>query len=78
MLKLQSEHDFVLDSATNKVQRGITKKIHNQELWFLHSACRHMVLNICMKFHEDILKGLIEQKQFCHRNYYLPSSKGHN
>ena len=28
-----------------------------QELWFLHYACRLMLVNICMKFHEDILNG---------------------
>ena len=80
ILKLQSKHDFVLETATYKVQRGITKKIHKQELWFLHSACRHMVLNICMKFHEDILEGfnIIQRTQFCHRNCYLQSSKGQN
>ena len=39
-----------------------------------------MLVNIFMKFHEDILNGLevIEQTQFCHRNCYLQSSKGHN
>ena len=80
VLKLQSGHDFVLETATYKVQRGITKKIHKQELWFLHCACRHMMLNICMKFHEDILKGfkVKELTRFCHRNCYLQSSKVHN
>ena len=28
-----------------------------QELWFLRSAHRPMLVNIFMKFHEDILKG---------------------
>ena len=39
-----------------------------------------MVLNICMKFHEDIFKGfkVIEQTQFCHRNCYIQSSKVYN
>ena len=32
VLKLQSRHEFVLETATYKVQRGITKKIHKQEL----------------------------------------------
>ena len=33
-----------------------------------------------MKFHEDILNGLkvLERTQFCRRNCYLQSSKGHN
>ena len=39
-----------------------------------------MLVNISMKFHEDILNDLkvIEQTQFCHRNCYLQNSKGHN
>ena len=39
-----------------------------------------MLVNISVKVHEDILNGLkvIERTQFCHRNYYLRSSKGHN
>ena len=50
------------------------------ELWFLHSVCHHMVLNISVKFHEDVLNGfkVIEWTLFCHRNCYLQSSKGHN
>ena len=43
---------FLTATAVYKVQRGITK-IHNQELWFLHLACRRTEINICMKFHED-------------------------
>ena len=39
-----------------------------------------MLVNISMKFHEDTLNDLkvIERAQFCHRNCYLQSSKGHN
>ena len=39
-----------------------------------------MLVNISMKFHEDILNGLkvIELTQFCYRNWYLQSSKRHN
>ena len=39
-----------------------------------------MLVNISMKFHEDILNGfkVIERTQFCHRNCYLRCSKGHN
>ena len=79
IFKLQSGHNFVLETA-NYVQRGITKKIHKQESWFLLTTCRHMVLNISIKFHQDILKGfkVIERTRFCHRNCYLKSSKGHN
>ena len=74
----EQTHFFV--ECNYKVKRGITKKIHKQELWFLHSACRLLVFNICMKFHEDILKSfkVIERTRFCHRNCYLQSSKGYN
>ena len=55
-------HDFVRD----KVQRVITKKIYMQELPFLHSAHRLMLIDICMKFHEDSLRGfqVVERTQF--------------
>ena len=55
VLKLQSGRDFVLKTATYKVQRGITQKVSKQELWFLCSAHRLMLVNICMKFHEGTL-----------------------
>ena len=39
-----------------------------------------MLVNICMKFHEDALNGfkVAERTRFCLRNCYLQSSKGHN
>ena len=39
-----------------------------------------MLVNICMKFHEDILNGfkVTERTRFCLRNCYLQSSKWHN
>ena len=57
VLKLYSRHDFVTETATYKVQRDITKKVSIQELRFLHSARRLILVNICMKFHEDILSS---------------------
>ena len=58
-----SSSDMIL--SQNKVQRGITKRIHLQELWSLCSAHHLMMLNTkkCMKFYEHILKGFkaIEQ-----------------
>ena len=64
-------------TASYKVQRGITKKIHNQELWMLCSAHRLMMLNTCMKFYKHILNGfkVIERTWFSHRNCYLQSLK---
>ena len=77
--KVTEQTRFCLRTATYKIQRALLK-IHKQVLWFVHSACRHMVLNICMKFLEDILKGfiVIVRTRFCHRNCYFQSSKGHN
>ena len=48
--------------------------------WFLPSTRRLMLVNISMKFHEDILNGfqVTERTRFCHWNCYLQSSKGHN
>ena len=39
-----------------------------------------MLVNICMKFHEDTLNGfkVTEQTRFYLRNCYLHSSKGNN
>ena len=55
VFKLQSGHDVVPETATYKVQRGITQKIYIKELWFLRSAYRLILVNISMTFHEDIL-----------------------
>ena len=57
VFKLQVGHDFVTETATYKVQRDITQTIYIQELWFLRSAHCLMLVNISMKFHEDILNG---------------------
>ena len=40
-----------------------------QELWFLHSACHLMLIDIYMKFREDSLNGfqVIERTGFCDR-----------
>ena len=35
----------------------MTSKLYKQELWFLCSARRLMILIICMKFQEDIFNG---------------------
>ena len=53
--------------GTAKLQRDVTQKIHIQELWFLHSACHLLVLNIGMKFYEYILISSkdIERTRFC-------------
>ena len=47
-----------------------------QELWFLRSARRLMLINIYMKFREDSLNGfqVLEQRGLCNGQ----SSKGNN
>ena len=37
--------------------KGHNSKIYIQDLWFLRSAHRLMLVNISMTFHEDILNG---------------------
>ena len=56
-LKIIERTNFVTETATCKVQRGITKKIYIQELWFWQSAHCLLLVNISMTFHEDILNG---------------------
>ena len=65
--KLQSGHDFVTETAIYKVQRDITQNIYIQEIWFLRSAQRPMLVNISLTFHKDIFNGLqvTERARFC-------------
>ena len=50
-----------------------------QELWFFHSACSLMLVDICMKFHDASLYGLkvIERTQW-RQDFEGQSSKGNN
>ena len=48
VLKLWSGHKIV------NTQRAITPKVGKSELWFLCSARRLMVFNVCVKFHENM------------------------
>ena len=41
---------------TDKVPKAITHKALMQELQFLNSACHLILVDICMKIHEDRLK----------------------
>ena len=47
----------MMEMAIFNIQRAITLKVRKQELWFMCSACRLMVLNICVKFHENMSSG---------------------
>ena len=42
---------------TDKVPKAITQKALMQELHFLNSACHLILVDICMKIHEDSLKA---------------------
>ena len=42
---------------TDKVPNAITQKALMQELQFLNSACHLILVDICMKIHEDSLKA---------------------
>ena len=46
-----------------------SKNINARRLWFLPSARRLMLIDICMKFREDSLNGfqVIERTRFCDR-----------
>ena len=48
------------------VQRAITPKVCKPKLWFLCYACHLMVVNISVKFRENILNGKILKLQGSH------------
>ena len=54
VLMLKSGQEYMLEMAIFNVQRAINPKVCNQELRFLCSARRLIVLNTCMKFHENL------------------------
>ena len=52
---------------TDKIPRKIIQKVKMQELWFLRSARRLMLIDIYMKFLENILDRfqVIGRTRFC-------------
>ena len=60
------------------VQRAIHRKVCNPELRFLCSARRLIMLNICVKFHENILNGfeVTERTRVCGKNCHFSMFKG--
>ena len=54
---------FIVEMAIFNIQRAITLKVGKQELWFMCSACRLMVFNICVKFHEYMSRGFKVMKR---------------
>ena len=53
---------------TDKVPKAITQKALKQELQFLNSACHLILVDICMKIHEDSLKAfqVVERTRLRH------------
>ena len=49
VLNLWSGHETIVNT-----QRAITPKVGKPELRFMCSACRLMVFNVCVKFHENM------------------------
>ena len=48
----------MVEMAIFNVQRAITQELGKPKLWFMHSACRLIVLYSCVKFPENISKGI--------------------
>ena len=62
------------------VQSTIINKVCKPELWFLYSAHSIIVLNFCMKFHENISHDFsdIERTHVYGGNGHFQYSKGNN
>ena len=52
VLNLLSGHKTIVNT-----RRAISPKVGKPELWFMCSACRLMVFNVCVKFHENMSRG---------------------
>ena len=64
----------------NDIQRAVTPKTGDSELWCLCFAHHIMVIYICIKFQENISNSfqVTEWTQIYYRNHYFQSSKGYN
>ena len=49
----ETGHDSITKSTIFSFKGAITQKLGNPDLQFLHLACLLMLVNICVKFHED-------------------------
>ena len=47
-----------MEMTVFNVQRTITPKVGNSELWFMCSACCLIMLYICVKFRENTTNGI--------------------
>ena len=68
----------MVEMAIFNVQRPIHRKVCNPELRFLCSARRLIMLNNCVKFHENILNGfeVTERTRVCGKIAIFQCSKG--
>ena len=48
----------MVEMAMFNVQRAITPKVGKPELWFMFSACRLLLLYICVKLAENVSDGI--------------------
>ena len=53
----QAVLSYGADTKIVNTQRAITPKVENPELRFMCSARRHMMFNVCVKFHENMSSG---------------------
>ena len=45
---------YGVDMNIVNTQRAITPKVGKPELWFMYSAGRLMMFNVCVTFHENM------------------------
>ena len=64
-----------MDTKIVNTQRTITPKVGKPELQFMCSACRLMVFNVCVKFHENMSSGF---KVMERTRKLLAHTKGNN
>ena len=53
----QAVLSYGADTKIVNTQRAITSKVVKPDLWFMFSARRLMVFNVCVKFHENMSSG---------------------
>ena len=63
VFNLQSRREHMVEMAMFNVQRAITPKVDKTALRFISSACRLIMLYICVKFHENISDGIRVMKR---------------
>ena len=80
VLMLQGDHEYVAEMAISNLQREKTPKVCNPKLRFLNSGRRLIVLNICVKSHENIFNSfeVTERTRVCGKNCHFQCSKSNN